>query len=49
MTPDEIVGQRPGDEEAGVQHVVVAPERGDRDAWLAGMGTIAEALELAAR
>ena len=49
MTPDEIDAQRQAYEEAGVQHVVAAPDRGDRDAWMAGMRTIAEALELSPR
>ena len=49
LTADEIRAQRAAYEEAGVQHVVVAPERGDLQAWLAGMETIAGALDLRRR
>jgi hypothetical protein len=31
---------------AGIQHVVVAPTRGDLDGWLGGMEIIAGALDL---
>jgi len=44
--PDEIRAQCEAYEAAGVQHVVAAPERGDLEAWLAGMQTIASALDL---
>ena len=30
----------------GIQHIIVAPERGDIDAWLAGMEIIARVCEL---
>ncbi len=49
MEPDEIRAQCEAYEAAGVQHVVAAPERGDADAWLAGMRTIASVLDLSAR
>jgi probable F420-dependent oxidoreductase len=49
MEPDEIRAQCEAYQAAGVQHVVVAPERGDADAWLAGMRTIASALDLPPR
>ena len=45
-TPEEIAEQRAEYEAAGIQHLIAAPERGDIDAWLAGMETIAGALEL---
>jgi probable F420-dependent oxidoreductase len=44
---DEMRAQRDAYEAAGIQHMLVAPERGDHDAWLAGMGTIAAGLGLA--
>jgi probable F420-dependent oxidoreductase len=44
--PEEIAEQRAEYEAAGIQHIIIAPERGDIDAWLAGMETIADALEL---
>lgn len=47
--PDQIRAEREVYEAAGVQHLVVAPERGDLDAWLAGMETIAGALALRPR
>jgi probable F420-dependent oxidoreductase len=45
-TVDEIRTQRDAYESAGVQHIVVAPARGDLDAWLAGMEITAGALDL---
>jgi probable F420-dependent oxidoreductase len=49
LTADEIATQRDAYEAAGVQHLVAAPERGDIDAWLAGMETIAGAIGLEPR
>ena len=49
LTADDIRAQREGYEAAGVQHLLVTPERGDSDAWLAGMATIAAGLGLATR
>jgi probable F420-dependent oxidoreductase len=49
VTSDEIRAQREGYEAyeaAGIQHLLVTPERGDLEAWLAGMATIAAALGL---
>jgi probable F420-dependent oxidoreductase len=46
VTGDEIRDQREAYEAAGIQHILVAPERGDLEAWLAGMATIAGALGL---
>jgi probable F420-dependent oxidoreductase len=46
---EEIAEQRGVYEEAGVQHIVVAPTRGSIDAWLEGMETIAGALQLTPR
>jgi probable F420-dependent oxidoreductase len=43
---DQIRTEREGFESAGIQHIHVAPVRGDLDAWLAGMETIAGALDL---
>ena len=40
--------QREAYEAAGIQHLLVTQERGDPEAWLAGMATIAAALGLAA-
>jgi probable F420-dependent oxidoreductase len=42
--PEEMRTQRDIYDQAGVQHLVVAPERGDVDTWLAGMETIAQAI-----
>jgi probable F420-dependent oxidoreductase len=47
MSPDEIRSQHDEYEQAGVQHVVIAPERGDLAAWLSGMESIASALDVA--
>jgi hypothetical protein len=33
-------------EQAGFQHVMVAPDRGDADTWLAGIELIADTLGL---
>jgi probable F420-dependent oxidoreductase len=44
VSADEIRTQRDTYEAAGIQHLVVAPDRGDIDAWLAGMEVIAGAL-----
>jgi probable F420-dependent oxidoreductase len=44
--PGEIRAQCESYEAAGVQHIVAAPERGDVDAWLAGLRTIASVLDL---
>lgn len=49
MEPDEIRAQFQAYGTAGVQHVVIAPERGYADSWLAGMRTLASVLELPAR
>ncbi|MGH9231364.1 MAG: TIGR03619 family F420-dependent LLM class oxidoreductase [Acidimicrobiales bacterium] len=49
MEPDAIRAQCETYEAAGVQHVLVAPERGDVDAWLAGMRTTASVLDLTPR
>jgi probable F420-dependent oxidoreductase len=49
VTPAEIRAERETYEAAGVQHLVVAPERGGLEAWLAGMQTIAGALGLTTR
>lgn len=48
ISVDEIKVQREAYEKVGVQHLVVAPSRGDLDVWLAGMETIGSALELSA-
>jgi probable F420-dependent oxidoreductase len=47
--PDEIKAQREAYESAGIQHLMAAPTRGSIDAWLEGMETIAQALELTPR
>jgi probable F420-dependent oxidoreductase len=47
--PDEIRAQCEAYEAAGVQHILAAPERGDLEAWLAGMRTIASVLDLTPR
>ncbi|HSS11568.1 MAG TPA: TIGR03619 family F420-dependent LLM class oxidoreductase [Acidimicrobiales bacterium] len=49
VSPDDMKAQRDTYEAAGIQHIVVAPERGDIDTWLAGMETIAGALSLGPR
>jgi probable F420-dependent oxidoreductase len=49
MEPDEIRAQFEAYGASGVQHVVIAPERGYADSWLAGMRTLASALDLPAR
>jgi probable F420-dependent oxidoreductase len=49
MEPDEIRAQFQAYGTAGVQHVVIAPERGYADSWLAGMRTLASVLDLPAR
>jgi probable F420-dependent oxidoreductase len=49
MERDEIRAQFEAYGAAGVQHVVIAPERGYADSWLAGMRTLASALDLPAR
>jgi probable F420-dependent oxidoreductase len=49
MEPGEIRDQLEAYEAAGVQHLVIAPERGDADSWLAGMRALALALDLPAR
>jgi probable F420-dependent oxidoreductase len=46
QTAEEIADQRAEYEAAGIQHLIAAPERGDIDAWLAGMEIIAGALGL---
>jgi probable F420-dependent oxidoreductase len=48
VSPDEIRVQRETYEAAGIQHLVVAPDRGDLDAWVSGMEVIAGALSLSA-
>ena len=49
MEPDEIRAQFQAYGTAGVQHVVIAPERGYADSWLAGMRTLASVLDLPAQ
>ena len=49
LTADDIRAQREGYEAAGIQHLLVTPERGDSEGWLAGMATIAAGLGLATR
>ena len=49
MEPDEIRAQFEAYGAVGVQHVVIAPERGYADSWLAGMRTLASVLDLPAR
>jgi probable F420-dependent oxidoreductase len=46
---EEIADQRGGYEEAGIQHIMVAPTRGSIEAWLEGMEVIAGALNLTPR
>lgn len=46
---DEIRAQRDAYEAAGVQHIHVAPVRGDIEAWLQGMEVMAGALDLTPR
>lgn len=46
-TPDgEMRSARDAYDAAGIQHLLVAPDRGDLDTWLAGMDAAARALEL---
>jgi probable F420-dependent oxidoreductase len=47
--PDEIRRQFEAYAVAGVQHLLIAPERGDAESWLAGMRTLASVLDLPAR
>ena len=47
--PDEIRGQFEAYAAAGIQHVLIAPERGHAESWLAGMRTLASVLALPAR
>ena len=49
LTADDIRAQREGYEAAGIQHLLVTPERGDAEGWLAGMARIAAGLGLATR
>jgi hypothetical protein len=49
MEPDEVRAQFEAYTAAGVQHVLVAPERGHAESWLAGMRTLAMVLDLPAR
>jgi probable F420-dependent oxidoreductase len=49
MDPDEIRAQFDAYGAAGVQHVMIAPERGHAESWLAGMRTLASVLDLPAR
>jgi probable F420-dependent oxidoreductase len=49
MEPDEIRAQFEAYAAAGVQHLVIAPERGNAESWLAGMRTLASVLDLPAR
>ena len=49
MEPDEIRAQFQAYGTASVQHLVIAPERGYADSWLAGMRTLASVLDLPAR
>jgi probable F420-dependent oxidoreductase len=49
MEPDEIGRQFEAYAAAGVQHVLIAPERGYAESWLAGMRTLASVLDLPAR
>lgn len=46
---EQIADERGVYEEAGIQHIVVAPTRGSIDAWLDGMEVIAGALGVAPR
>jgi probable F420-dependent oxidoreductase len=49
MKPDEIRAQFDAYAAAGVQHLMIAPERGYAESWLAGMRTLASVLDLPAR
>jgi probable F420-dependent oxidoreductase len=49
MEPDETRAQFDAYAAAGVQHLMIAPERGDAESWLAGMRTLASVLDLPAR
>ena len=49
MEPDEIRAQFEAYAAAGVQHLMIAPERGYAESWLAGMRTLASVLDLPAR
>jgi probable F420-dependent oxidoreductase len=49
MEPDEIRAQFEAYAAAGVQHLMIAPERGYTESWLAGMRTLASVLDLPAR
>jgi probable F420-dependent oxidoreductase len=49
MDPDEIRAQFDAYAAAGVQHVMIAPERGHAESWLAGVRTLASVLDLPAR
>jgi probable F420-dependent oxidoreductase len=49
MEPDEIRAQFEAYAAAGVQHLMIAPERGYAESWLAGMRTLAAVLDLPAR
>lgn len=49
MEPEGIRAEFEAYGAAGVQHVVIAPERGYADSWLAGMRTLASVLDLPAR
>lgn len=49
MEPDEIRAQFDAYAAAGVQHLMIAPERGYAESWLAGMRTLASVLDLPAR
>jgi probable F420-dependent oxidoreductase len=49
MEPDEIRAQFEAYAAAGVQHLLIAPERGHAESWLAGMRTLASVLDLPAR
>jgi probable F420-dependent oxidoreductase len=46
ITEDEVRAARDAYGAAGVQHLLVAPDRGDLDTWLAGMDAMAAALEV---
>jgi probable F420-dependent oxidoreductase len=49
MEPDQIRTQFEAYAAAGVQHLMIAPERGYAESWLAGMRTLASVLDLPAR
>jgi hypothetical protein len=46
MDPNEIEAERAAFEAAGIQHVVAAPWRTDREAWLDSMRQLASILRL---